>query len=418
MKSTFNMSIDGTEVEVSVKGKKVTFDGEVKDVASASLSKKRKGPTFQLIVYLLLVLLLGIVVYASLSFIMPGDDGGDPYKELDELSEVPFNVGPSGVNTPLFLTGQSGYFMNLENEIAYNDDGARDRITFQEDVEGQVVLHLMWFGSADDLMTRGISQFRFKISTNDEFFISGVSMVRLGDDKRISEEVELPLPHPFSMGTFSGPKTMDMKVSSEVLGNIRNVQSASSNSNRGTYVTVTFTSGISKGDLLISAEWGPEYYHDTSYSQVISGVIGLIFVVVGFMVVFAKVGREEPCLILGNKDGEMVLFGDQDDLSKLHYQVSKLTIPKMKAEKRRSSRRAGVTQGEDLLDEDEAREIGSELKKRPGRKGRMIVHQCPDCLGTELYYETGFLAGYKYHCKKCDYVGSFVIEKEVRFDDS
>lgn len=423
MKTTFNMSLDGSEVRVSVKGGKVTVDREAVDVTSASLTRKRKGNTFQFIVYLVMVLIIGVVVYASANFILTADDEGEPYKELDGSSEVGFNTGSSGVTSPVFVTGPSGYFLNLENRIIYNDDGRRDRITLPEsvtfpgEVPGQVVLHLMWFGSADDLMTRGISQFRFMISTNDEFYISGVSMVRLGDDNMVSEEVDLPLPHPFSGGVFSGPKTMDMEVSSQVLGNARNIQSASSDSDRGTYITVTFTGGISAGDLLISAEWGPKYYHETSYTQLLSGGIGLLVVMTGFLFVFSKYGKEDPCLILASGDGEIELFGDSDDLSKLYYQISKLTIPKMKAEKRGPSGRAGVTRGEDLIDEKEAREIGTELSRKPGRKGRMIVHQCPECMGTELYYETGFLTGYKYHCKNCDYVGSFVIEKEVRFED-
>jgi hypothetical protein len=96
--------------------------------------------------------------------------------------------------------------------------------------------------------------------------------------------------------------------------------------------------------------------------------------------------------------------------------ISKITIPKMTDSVERRSKRPGMTKGDDLVDEDVARQIEKELKKRPGGSGKMIVHQCPECLGTELYYETGFMTGYKYHCKNCDYVGSFVIEKQVNFD--
>ncbi|MEM2899610.1 MAG: hypothetical protein QXT63_02355 [Thermoplasmata archaeon] len=38
---------------------------------------------------------------------------------------------------------------------------------------------------------------------------------------------------------------------------------------------------------------------------------------------------------------------------------------------------------------------------------------CPECGSNELYYEAGLITGYKYHCKKCDYIGSFVIEKKI-----
>jgi len=39
---------------------------------------------------------------------------------------------------------------------------------------------------------------------------------------------------------------------------------------------------------------------------------------------------------------------------------------------------------------------------------------CPDCGSRELYYESGLISGYKYHCKDCDYIGSFVIEKDFK----
>ena len=39
---------------------------------------------------------------------------------------------------------------------------------------------------------------------------------------------------------------------------------------------------------------------------------------------------------------------------------------------------------------------------------------CPLCGGKELYYEAGLITGYKYHCKDCDYIGAFVIEKDFK----
>jgi predicted RNA-binding Zn-ribbon protein involved in translation (DUF1610 family) len=50
------------------------------------------------------------------------------------------------------------------------------------------------------------------------------------------------------------------------------------------------------------------------------------------------------------------------------------------------------------------------------RKGRpKTVLTCPQCGSTDLYYETALITGYKYHCKKCGYIGAFVIEKD--FED-
>lgn len=43
--------------------------------------------------------------------------------------------------------------------------------------------------------------------------------------------------------------------------------------------------------------------------------------------------------------------------------------------------------------------------------GRRIL-TCPQCGSSDLYYEAGMITGKKYHCKRCDYIGAFVIEFE------
>lgn len=37
---------------------------------------------------------------------------------------------------------------------------------------------------------------------------------------------------------------------------------------------------------------------------------------------------------------------------------------------------------------------------------------CPKCGGTDLYIEVGGILGDVYHCKKCHYISSFIIEAE------
>ena len=44
------------------------------------------------------------------------------------------------------------------------------------------------------------------------------------------------------------------------------------------------------------------------------------------------------------------------------------------------------------------------------------VLTCPHCGGAKLNYEAGLITGYKYHCVDCDYVGSFVVEKEIEIE--
>jgi predicted RNA-binding Zn-ribbon protein involved in translation (DUF1610 family) len=50
---------------------------------------------------------------------------------------------------------------------------------------------------------------------------------------------------------------------------------------------------------------------------------------------------------------------------------------------------------------------------RPEKKRVIKVLTCPQCGSADLYYETALITGYKYHCKRCGYIGAFVVEKEI-----
>jgi len=52
------------------------------------------------------------------------------------------------------------------------------------------------------------------------------------------------------------------------------------------------------------------------------------------------------------------------------------------------------------------------LSRSPAIDGTVRVLECPQCHGIDLYYEAGLITGYKYHCKTCNYIGAFVIERE------
>ena len=47
--------------------------------------------------------------------------------------------------------------------------------------------------------------------------------------------------------------------------------------------------------------------------------------------------------------------------------------------------------------------VGRKEKKR-------TVLRCPQCGSDDITYELGLITGYKYHCKKCQYVGPLVIK--------
>lgn len=57
-------------------------------------------------------------------------------------------------------------------------------------------------------------------------------------------------------------------------------------------------------------------------------------------------------------------------------------------------------------------------KKDKGQKVKKVrkVLTCPQCGSADLYYEAALITGYKYHCKKCNYIGAFVIEKDLEVD--
>ncbi len=38
-----------------------------------------------------------------------------------------------------------------------------------------------------------------------------------------------------------------------------------------------------------------------------------------------------------------------------------------------------------------------------------LIEVCPICASKDLYYEAGGIEGL-YHCKKCGYIGAFVID--------
>lgn len=54
---------------------------------------------------------------------------------------------------------------------------------------------------------------------------------------------------------------------------------------------------------------------------------------------------------------------------------------------------------------------------RPGRPKTRTVLTCPQCGSADLYYEAALITGYKYHCKKCGYIGAFVVEKQLEIEE-
>jgi len=54
---------------------------------------------------------------------------------------------------------------------------------------------------------------------------------------------------------------------------------------------------------------------------------------------------------------------------------------------------------------------------KPQKKRIIRVLTCPQCGSADLYYENALITGYKYHCKKCGYIGAFVVEKQIEEEE-
>ncbi len=52
---------------------------------------------------------------------------------------------------------------------------------------------------------------------------------------------------------------------------------------------------------------------------------------------------------------------------------------------------------------------GDRVKKR--------IITCPRCGSSDLHYEMGMMLGQIYRCKSCQYVGSFVIERDLEVEE-
>jgi predicted RNA-binding Zn-ribbon protein involved in translation (DUF1610 family) len=117
--------------------------------------------------------------------------------------------------------------------------------------------------------------------------------------------------------------------------------------------------------------------------------IGVIFIILYYYV------KVEVLVIITGEGGELSVRGEQEVLEDLHYRIQKHCLKKKRSKK-----------------------DGAKGKKKDALKGEGVTAlTCPQCGSDKLYYEAAFHTGRKYHCKRCDYIGAFVIEKTVSTKD-
>ena len=128
----------------------------------------------------------------------------------------------------------------------------------------------------------------------------------------------------------------------------------------------------------------------------------------GFILVIIYFILKEKVLILRTKKGSLEIVGELKELSRLRFDIHSLA-------KGRLLGKGDENEGEELpTDGRIVKNVAKGPRSRGEGSGRKVL-TCPQCGSGRLYYEAGLMTGYKYHCKGCDYIGTFVIEKEIKF---
>lgn len=111
------------------------------------------------------------------------------------------------------------------------------------------------------------------------------------------------------------------------------------------------------------------------------------------------------------KDETVVKKGSVKTLEKKR---KKIDSGRKTEKKSRKNRIGSIPIEESVFAEKMVVNKGSKKSTKAVKEEVVTTFLCPDCGSRELYYESGLISGYKYHCKDCDYIGSFVIEKDFK----
>jgi len=169
-------------------------------------------------------------------------------------------------------------------------------------------------------------------------------------------------------------------------------------------------------------------YLVAGFVLLVFGVAYVIFFLIGgaILLVYFLLNPTIYRLEAYGPEGKLVVEGKRGEVKDLHYDITvslgkagKLKREKTEETPRDSDERLGRVRADEILDEKGVERLKEEFEGRLIKKGkkRIVSLQCPQCGGRELYYEGAFFFGGVYHCKDCDYVGPFVIEKEIIVED-
>lgn len=53
------------------------------------------------------------------------------------------------------------------------------------------------------------------------------------------------------------------------------------------------------------------------------------------------------------------------------------------------------------------------MPRRPRNRGPSVL-LCPQCGSERIVYDAALITGQRYHCLACNYIGSFVVERDLK----
>ena len=289
-----------------------------------------------------------------------------------------------------------------------------DRITVDLNVSGSILLHILWYGDMPEMERRYISSMNVEFSSDRDYNIESFRLVTLTDEGRIDREVNILLSGS-EMRTRTGKSTISLAIGNEDVESCLGIQAGVDRDRLATLVVIRIDGPLAYETLDFDLQWGPDYYHENNPGFMILVVVVSTLTITTMFLFYFGISRRYPVLVVDHDDGELVISGEEEELSGLHYRLAKILIRSMPRDRdvKGSNEPAGVFKGKEIFGREGASQIRKEQDDRLMGRKRIIVQECPDCGSDELYYEGGFISGHVYHCKKCDYIGSFVIEREV-----
>ena len=409
--------LDGKEVEIDLKGDHLKIDGRSYSPRNATLEQRRVKPMSSIVLNLMVIVAIGIAALFGMSQLLGliSDDDSTPFADYNEETAISQKV--DGLDDRVFIYASdpagSGKW-DLGGSIEYDRSGLMDRITVDLNVSGPILLHILWYGDMPEMERRYISSIDVVFSSDRDYSLEDLRLVTLTDEGRIDREVDIPLSGS-EMRTRTGKSTISLAISNEDVESCLRIQAGVDRDRLATLVVIRIDGPMSDEALDLDLQWGPDYYRENNPGFLILVVVVSALTIPTMFVFYFGISKRYSVLVVDHDEGELVISGDEEELSGLHYRLAKVLIRSMPSDRGLKDDRepAGMFKGKEIFGREEASQIRKEQDDRLIGRKRIIVQECPDCGSNELYYEGGFISGHVYHCKKCDYIGSFVIEREV-----